>query len=80
MSDDNFGAAGGMVFGADGQPVRFYAMTTKVCETCRDATGGIKMGVLRDTGGSATLACPNCGETINLFSSEVPYVKKPGER
>lgn len=66
----------GPVRGSDGQPLKFKRMTTMTCTVC---ARGIRMGVLRETGGadgSSTLVCPRCGAQQSMLTMDVPELPR----
>ena len=68
----SFGTSEDRVYGSGGALMNFIEETAEMCQSCEDAaTGGVYFGIVRETGGSATLVCPNCGETKHVFSADV---------
>jgi len=64
-----------IVFGSDGTPLKIQEETAEICQTCIDSAdapeGGMAFGILRETGGTATLICPNCGQVKHVKSYDV---------
>lgn len=79
---NTFGASD-PTFGSDGAPTQFEIdqftgkpkISLEICPVCEVASGGTRMGILRENEISCTLLCPNCGENITRPTSSVKHEK-----
>lgn len=68
----SFGTTEDTVYNANGERVKTEGKVEEICSTCQfSATGPHNFEITREDLRTTELLCPNCGDRVTRFSSQV---------